>query len=72
MDLGKVARRLEAGAYSGAGAVCEDVRLVWRNCRAFNEPGSDVVRACDELAGFFDQLWKQAKLDRVRVLESSV
>lgn len=66
MDLGKVASRLESGAYSSAAGVAQDVRLVWRNCRTFNEPGSDVVRSCDELAGFFDQLWKQAKLERVR------
>ncbi len=65
MDLGKVAGRLEGGAYASAAAVAQDVRLVWRNCRTFNEPGSDVVKSCDELAGFFDQLWKQAKLERV-------
>lgn len=40
---------------------------MWRNCRTFNEPGSDVYKSCDELAGFFDQLWKQAKLEKAAV-----
>ncbi len=67
MDLGMIARRLENGLYVSAAAVAEDVRLVWRNCRTFNEPGSDVSKSCDELAGFFDQLWKQAKLEKAAV-----
>jgi hypothetical protein len=67
MDLGTIAGRLESGFYASAAAVHEDVRLVWRNCRTFNEPGSDVSKSCDELAGFFDQLWKQAKLEKAAV-----
>lgn len=62
MDLGTVAQRLESSFYASASAVADDICLVWRNCRAFNEPGSDVFQSCDELAGFYDQLWKQAKL----------
>lgn len=67
MDLGTIAVRLENGFYPSPAAVAEDVRLVWRNCRTFNEPGSDVYKSCDELAGFFDQLWKQAKLEKAAV-----
>ncbi|CAL8463497.1 g3031 [Coccomyxa elongata] len=64
MDLGTIARRLESGFYASAAAVAQDVCLVWRNCHIFNEPGSDVYKSCDEIAGFFDQLWKQAKLEK--------
>lgn len=62
MDLGTVSQRLESNFYASASAVTDDVCLVWHNCRTFNEPGSDVYQSCDELAGFFDQQWKQAKL----------
>lgn len=67
MDLGTIARRLESGFYASAAAVAQDVCLVWRNCHTFNEPGSDVYKSCDEIAGFFDQLWKQAKLEKAPV-----
>lgn len=70
MDLGTIARRLESGFYSSAAAVAQDVCLVWRNCHTFNEPGSDVYKSCDEIAGFFDQLWKQAKLEKAPVRPS--
>ena len=62
MDLGTVSQRLESNFYASASAVADDICLVWHNCRAFNEPGSDVFQSCDELSGFFDQQWKQAKL----------
>lgn len=67
MDLGTVLTKAQRGAYPDAAAAYEDVRLVWRNCRNFNEPSSDVYKGCDELAGFVDQLWRQAKLDRAPV-----
>jgi Bromodomain len=63
MDLGTITTRLKHDHYANPLEVLEDVRLVWRNCRTFNEPGSDVYKACDELAGYFDQLWKQARLE---------
>ena len=42
MDLGTVLAKLNRNAYADTGAALEDIRLVWRNCRTFNEPGSDV------------------------------
>lgn len=62
MDLGTVVANVQQGVYADAGEALQDVRLVWRNCHSFNEPGSDVYKACDELAGFVDQLWRQARL----------
>ena len=67
MDLGTVLDKAQRGDYADELGALEDVRLVWRNCRSFNEPGSEVYKSCDELAGFVDQLWRQAKLDRTPV-----
>lgn len=38
--------------------------MVWRNCKAFNEPSSDVYKDCEELSGFIEEIWRQARLDR--------
>ena len=64
MDLGTIQSKLEGGRYSAAGQVWEDIRLVWRNCRTFNEPSSDVYKDCEELSGFIEEIWRQARLDR--------
>ncbi|KAK9815856.1 hypothetical protein WJX72_010824 [[Myrmecia] bisecta] len=61
MDLGTVAKKLERDHYSSPAAMLSDVRLVWQNCHTFNEPGSEVYTACDELAELFDRVWKQAR-----------
>ncbi len=67
MDLGTVMAKAQGDAYANAGGALDDIRLVWQNCRAFNEPGSDVYKGCDELAGYVEQLWRQARLDRAPV-----
>lgn len=67
MDLGTVLAKAHRGAYADAAAAFEDVRLIWANCRAFNEAASDVCKGCDELAGYVDQLWRQARLERPAV-----
>ncbi|KAK9814876.1 hypothetical protein WJX73_001032 [Symbiochloris irregularis] len=65
MDLGTVLQKLESGQYAEPIALLRDVGLIWRNCRAFNMPGSDVSNACDHLEGVFDKLWRKNKLDKL-------
>ena len=67
MDLGTVLQRLESGAYADPLALLRDVGLIWRNCRAFNTPGSDVSNACGHLEGVFDKLWRKNRLDKLTV-----
>ena len=71
MDLGTVMSRLNKNRYASAEGVMEDVRLVWGNCRTFNEPGSEGFKAAEELAGFAEQLWKQARLPMVSMPRGS-
>ena len=66
MDLGTIHARLSKGRYPSAEAVWADIQLVWRNCRTYNEAGSEVFKAAEELAGFAEQLWKQGRLPAVR------
>ena len=66
MDLGTIHARLSKGRYPSAEAVWADIQLVWHNCRTYNEAGSEVFKAAEELAGFAEQLWKQGRLPAVR------
>ena len=65
MDLGTIYSRLIKGRFTSAEAVWADIQLVWRNCRTYNEAGSEVYKAAEELAGFAEQLWKQGRLPMV-------
>ena len=67
-----MSQRLESNFYASASAVADDICLVWHNCQTFNEPGSDVYQSCNELSGFFDQQWKQAKLPAPTVRSPSL
>lgn len=66
MDLGTVMANLAKNRYRSAEAAVANVRLVWRNCLSYNEPGSEVYKAAQEIAGFAEQLWRQARLPTVR------
>ena len=58
-SLGGIAARLAAGAYAAPAQVAQDVRRVWQACHAAHAPGSEAAKACDELSGYVDQLWRQ-------------
>ncbi|CAH0473936.1 unnamed protein product [Peronospora belbahrii] len=73
MDLSKIENKLKMGAYivdsnTVADGVNEldsthfanDVRLMWSNCKLFNDDGSGIVRAADILSDGFERLYKES------------
>lgn len=42
-------------------AFANDVRLIWANCKLFNDDGSGITRAADELAAGFERLLELVK-----------
>lgn len=40
MDLGTIKKNLNAGKYSTVQSVCDDIQLVWNNCKTYNMQGS--------------------------------
>jgi hypothetical protein len=41
MDLGSVKRNIEEGKYVSIFQAAKDVRLIWKNCKLYNEDGSE-------------------------------
>ncbi len=51
MDLGTVKKNLLNGEYKIFQDFMSDINLIWRNCRTYNLPGSDIVKManhCDK------------------------
>ena len=51
MDLGTVRKNLENGDYRLFQDFMSDINLIWKNCRTYNQPGSDIVKManhCDK------------------------
>ncbi|KAK9826315.1 hypothetical protein WJX74_008260 [Apatococcus lobatus] len=68
MDLGTVSHKLQGNRYRGLYDVRADINLIWRNCQAFNEPGSDVYEESKQLAAVFDRLWSSSGLSKLEVV----
>ncbi len=41
MDLGLVKKKLNEGKYKTIHDAADDIRLIWKNCMAYNADGSD-------------------------------
>jgi hypothetical protein len=41
MDLGLVKKKLNDGTYKTIHDAADDIRLIWKNCMAYNADGSD-------------------------------
>ena len=51
MDLGTVKKNLENGEYKLFQDFMSDINLIWKNCRTYNQPGSEIVKManhCDK------------------------
>ena len=51
MDLGTVKNKLENGDYRLFQDFMSDINLIWKNCRTYNQPGSEIVKManhCDK------------------------
>eukprot|EP00571_Detonula_confervacea_P013933 CAMPEP_0172304572 /NCGR_PEP_ID=MMETSP1058-20130122/5968_1 /TAXON_ID=83371 /ORGANISM="Detonula confervacea, Strain CCMP 353" /LENGTH=2415 /DNA_ID=CAMNT_0013015859 /DNA_START=210 /DNA_END=7457 /DNA_ORIENTATION=+ len=60
MDLGLVKRKVAEGRYKSVFDAAEDVRLVFKNCMAYNPEGTDFHRLGEKLSRKFEE--KYAKL----------
>jgi len=73
MDLSKIENKLKVGGYivdsnTVAAGVKEldsthfanDIRLMWSNCKLFNDDGSGITRAADILSAGFERLYKES------------
>ncbi|XP_065838820.1 bromodomain adjacent to zinc finger domain protein 2-like isoform X2 [Oscarella lobularis] len=58
MDFQTIRAKLKDGSYSRKDAFANDVRLVFANCRTFNEDDSEVGIAGLLLSKYFERRWK--------------
>ncbi len=56
MDLGTVKKNLYAYTYPTMKEFLDDINLIWRNCRTYNQPGSDIVKMANHCEKKIKQL----------------
>mmetsp|Transcript_12258 Transcript_12258/g.18467 ORF Transcript_12258/g.18467 Transcript_12258/m.18467 type:complete len:209 (-) Transcript_12258:155-781(-) len=55
MDLGTIKSNIECKKYDDAYDFAEDVRLVWKNAKTYNTPGSPIYNTAESLSGLFER-----------------
>jgi len=70
MDLGTVRKNLKK--YNSAKEFAVDVRLVFKNCITYNQPGSDIVIMATTLSDIFEKQYAPTKTDLCRCWKTSI
>ena len=55
MDLGTVKKNLLEYKYTNFKDFLDDINLIWRNCRTYNLPGSDIVKMANHCEKLFNK-----------------
>ena len=61
MDLGTIKSNIESGKYDDAYDFAEDVRLVWKNAKLYNTPGSPIYVNAESLSQQFERKFPKIK-----------
>lgn len=56
MDLGTIRKKLEKKEYKFESEVRGDLELVWKNCKDYNQPGSEIYKAAERMEKHYKQL----------------
>ena len=56
MDLGTVKKNLDNGEYKIFQDFMNDINLIWKNCKTYNQPGSDIVKMANHCEKKIKQL----------------
>lgn len=62
MDLGSVQKNLDAGKYTDALQYAHHVRLVWSNCKTYNQDGSEYYKLAQQFSKKFEAMYKKIDL----------
>jgi hypothetical protein len=63
MDLGSIKVKLKDKKYTDPREFASDVRLVWNNCRTYNQANSTVRVWGDQLSDDFERKWTESGLE---------
>lgn len=64
MDLGTIKSKLRERAYSDPREFAADMRLVWRNCAAYNGAGTQVRIWGDQLSEDWERKWAELNVEQ--------
>lgn len=62
MDFSTIKNNINNFKYSDYTKIIGDIRLIFENCWAYNEPGSDISETGKRLSKYFEQQAKAAGL----------
>lgn len=63
MDLSTVKNNIDKGIYQSVQECAEDIRLIWSNCKKYNQDGSDFYLLADAFSKKFEEKFAKIKTE---------
>jgi len=63
MDLGKVGQKIKKRSYKNPLEFRNDLRLIWENCRRYNQIGTAVQVSGEKLSEYFEKRWQRTEIE---------
>ncbi|CAF0741721.1 unnamed protein product [Brachionus calyciflorus] len=70
IDFSTIRKKIKSFEYSDYTKIIEDIRQVFENCRAYNEPGSDIYETGERVSNYFELEAEKAGLLDTKELAS--
>ena len=61
MDLTTVKQTIERQGYKSVNDCADDIRLIWNNCKKYNQDGSDFYNLADGFSKRFEERFSKVK-----------
>jgi len=69
MDLSTVKSNIERNQYQSVQEAADDIRLIWTNCKKYNQDGSDFYNLADSFSRRFEDKFAKLKPEEAPVEE---
>lgn len=70
MDFSTIMKKIELSSYSESEDFAVDVRLVFQNCRTYNDANSDIVYMANSLSKLFEEQYMEIKRRESKIIDN--
>jgi len=70
MDFSTIQKKFDGGFYKNADHFARDVRLVFKNCKTYNQQDSEIVLMCNTIGSVFEKEFRNVKAHEAQYVDT--
>jgi len=70
MDFSTIQKKFDGGFYKNADDFARDVRLIFKNCKTYNQQDSEIVFMCNTVSAVFEKEFRNVKAHEAKYVDT--